>query len=87
MSELNVENETFVTVNKILDKESIEKEILEAERKWSELYKKLCNSIGNLTEINVPNTVETIQGEVFEACPVQAVLNISENVRKLRNAM
>ncbi len=39
--------------------------------------------IGNLTEINVPNTVETIQGGVFEACPVQAVLNISENVRTI----
>lgn len=50
VSELNVENETFVTVNKILDKESIEKEILEAERKWSELYKKLCNSIGNIRD-------------------------------------
>ena len=50
VSELNVENETFVTVNKILDKESIEKEILEAERKWNELYKKLCNSIGNIRD-------------------------------------
>ncbi len=47
MPELNVENETFTTVNKILDRESIEKEILAAERKWSELHKKLCNSIDN----------------------------------------
>lgn len=47
VQELNVENETFVTINKILDRESIEKEILEAERKWNELEGKLCNSIGN----------------------------------------
>lgn len=45
--ELNVENETFITVNKILDRESSEKEILAAESKWRELHEKLCNSIGN----------------------------------------
>lgn len=50
VSELNVENETFVTVNKILDKESIEKEILEVEGKWNGFYKKICNSIGNIRD-------------------------------------
>ncbi len=39
----------------------------------------------NLTQINVPNTVEEIGIGVFEAYPVKTVLNISENVRRIKS--
>lgn len=71
--ELNVENETFTTVNKILDRESIEKEILAAERKWSELHKKLCNSIDNTR-----NTEQDFLNKNIE--------NIEKNIDKLQVA-
>ncbi len=73
VQELNVENETFVTINKILDRESIEKEILEAERKWNELEGKLCNSIGNAR-----NTEQDFLNENIE--------NIKKNIDKLQVA-
>lgn len=65
--ELNVKNETFITVSKILDRESNEKELLEAERKCNEIHKSLCNSIGNIRDTeqdfldeNVKNIEKTI---------------------------
>lgn len=72
--ELNVENETFITVNKILDRESSEKEILVAEKKWRELHEKLCNSIGNVRG----NTEQDFLNENIE--------NIEKNIDKLQVA-
>lgn len=71
--ELNVENETFITVNKILDRESSEKEILAAERKWSELHENLCNSIGNARDTEQDFLDENIK-------------NIEKNIDKLHVA-
>lgn len=59
--ELNIENETFATINKILDRESSEKEILQIERKWSELHEKLCNSIGNIRDVKQDFLKENIE--------------------------
>lgn len=50
--ELNVENETFALVDKILDKKGIEKELFEVERIWREMYEKLSNSIGKARNAN-----------------------------------
>ncbi len=45
--------------------------------------KTLVYILANTSEINIPETVEIIQGGVCETYPRQAVLNISENVREI----
>ncbi len=45
--------------------------------------KSLLFIVGNLTEINIPNTVETIGAGVFDRTPQRATVNISRNVKKI----